>query len=92
MQTDRDRDRQELEQVITRVALDHQLVSAYTSRVAVEDRVVIRDGELVTVTVPVVSPKGWKLHATATSDPLQLLVGFMVLLSAVAIWRFSRAA
>lgn len=92
MQTDRDRDRKELEQTITRVALDHQLVSAYTSRVAVEDRVVIRDGELVTVTVPVVSPKGWKLHATATTDPLQLLLGIMMLISVVLARRVGREA
>jgi len=92
MQTERDGDRQELEQTITRVALEHQLVSAYTSRVAVEDRVVNRGGELATVTVPVVSPRGWRLHATATGDPLQLLLGFMVLLGAVAAWRFGREA
>jgi len=92
MQVERDGDRQELEQTITRVALEHQLVSAYTSRVAVEDRVVNRGGELATVTVPVVSPRGWRLHATATGDPLQLLLGFMVLLGAVAAWRFGREA
>jgi len=77
--------RAELQQQITQVALKYQLVSKYTSRVAVEERVVVEDGELISVKVPVPSPKGWKLHATATQDTLWLLIGFGTIISAMLV-------
>ncbi|NIM06078.1 MAG: DUF4159 domain-containing protein [Armatimonadetes bacterium] len=43
---------------VTRLALAYQLMSPYTSFVAVEEKVVNQDGELVTVQVPVPMPEG----------------------------------
>jgi Ca-activated chloride channel family protein len=47
-----------LKEEIVRVALAHQILSRFTSFVAVEDRVVNEGGELRTVTVPVEMPQG----------------------------------
>lgn len=71
---------------IVDVALRHQLVSAFTSRVAVEERISrTPDGELKSVKVPTPLPKGWnpsKFSATATNDALLLFIG----LSALALF------
>lgn len=84
--------RNELKQAIIRIALQHQLVTKFTSRVAVEEKVVNRDGELVSVKVPVAAPKGWSMYATATQETLQLMVGLIVLLAAFFLRRFAYAA
>jgi Ca-activated chloride channel homolog len=47
-----------LEEQVVRVALAHRLLTPFTSFVAVEDRVVNRGGESVTVRVPVEMPDG----------------------------------
>lgn len=47
-----------LEEQIVRVALAHRLLTPFTSFVAVEDRIVNRRGESVTVRVPVEMPDG----------------------------------
>jgi Ca-activated chloride channel homolog len=64
---------------ITAVALEHQLVSKFTSRVAVEERVEVTPrGELKSVTVPTPLPKGWNpaaFGATSTQDLLLLALG-----------------
>jgi len=61
---------------ITQTALEYQLVTPYTSRVAVEEKVVQdSSGELLTVTVPVNPPKGWAMFQTATQDALQAWIG-----------------
>jgi Ca-activated chloride channel family protein len=72
------------EQVIE-TALTHQLVSKFTSRVAVEERVTTQpNGALATVKVKVPLPRGWdpsQFHATATHDTLLLLTGLGLLIS-----------
>jgi Ca-activated chloride channel family protein len=83
--------RDEIRQEIIRTALNYQLVSRYTSRVAIEERVVVENGDLVSVKVPVPAPKGWTLYSTATSDPLRLLTGFAALLAAAVLRRITHA-
>ncbi len=92
MQADSGADREALEAEATSVALAHQLVSRFTSRVAVEEQTHVEAGDLIAVRVPVASPRGWQLHATATSDPLRLLLGAALFLLAVAAKRSSREA
>jgi Ca-activated chloride channel family protein len=78
---------------ILATALEYQLVTKYTSRVAVEERVEEQpDGSLVTVKVPAPLPKGWSMRAfesTATTDPLWLAIGAALVLVA---WLLRRAA
>jgi Ca-activated chloride channel family protein len=67
------------------VSLGHQVLSKFTARVAVEERVT-RDpgGELNTVKVKVPLPKGWdpsKFNATASDLYLWLLVGFLLIVA-----------
>jgi Ca-activated chloride channel family protein len=80
-----------IEAEILATALEYQLVTKYTSRVAVEERVEKQpDGSLVTVKVPAPLPKGWTMHgfaATATTDPLWWAVGTALILAAWALRR-----
>lgn len=66
------------------IALTHQLVTKYTSRVAVEQKIERKpDGTLVSVNVPVELPNGWdssSFFPTATNDPLLLLIGGITML------------
>lgn len=70
---------------VLQLALQHQLLSPYTSFVAVEDQVSRPDQELPVVTpVPNLLPHGQRLQTigypqTATSAPLQLLLGLLAL-------------
>lgn len=91
MQTEIPEARAELKQRIIEVALKHRLVSKYTSRIAVEERVSVETGDLVSVNVPVPSPKGWQLHATATQDPARLLLGLIAILCAGVLWKITHA-
>jgi Ca-activated chloride channel family protein len=74
---------------ILKIALKHQLVTRFTSRVAVEEKITKQpDGSLLTVKVPVKLPKGWRSSAffdTATSDPLMLLLGSLAILGGLII-------
>ncbi len=92
MQTDGEEPRRELQQAIIRVALKHQLVTQFTSRVAVEEKVVNQDGHLVSVKVPVEAPKGWQMYATATHETLELLIGMTALVGALVLRRAAHAA
>ena len=83
---------EKLKEEITDVGLRHQLVTQYTSRVAIEERVVVEDGDLVSVKVPVPAPKGWTMYKTASNETLNLLVGMGLLAGAVACRSFLRAA
>ncbi|MCX7590253.1 MAG: VIT domain-containing protein [Kiritimatiellae bacterium] len=75
----------ELVREITRTALEYQLVTPYTSRVAVEEKLVQNPfGALVTVTVPVPPPKGWAMFDTATQDVFHAGVGAGLILAAFA--------
>lgn len=78
------------------VALEHQLISPYTSLVAVE-KIPVRpqDAELQGGDIPVSLPAGWspkavfgRLPQTATSGPLYLLCGVGVMLLAWFVSRF----
>ena len=78
-------------QQIVEVALAHHLVSQYTSLVAVDHTPTgIAPETCATHTVPVNLPAGWggidgSLPGTASSAPLELLVGFVLMAIAVAI-------
>ena len=80
-----------LKKDIIRIALDHQLVSKYTSRVAEEYELQTKqlpNGKLKTVKVPANLPKGWQRNAfepTATNNTLFILIGGMLLGMAVLI-------
>ena len=71
-------------------ALSYQLVTRYTSRVAVEEKVSrAPDGTLLSVRVPTAPPKGWNMfNATATQDTAMAIVGAICLLAlGVLRWR-----
>ncbi|MGI8437363.1 MAG: VIT domain-containing protein [Chthoniobacterales bacterium] len=74
---------QSLHDQVVKTALDYQLVTAFTSRVAVEEQITrAPDGAVTSVKVPTMLPRGWNpsaFFATATSDPLRLVIGFVVL-------------
>jgi len=77
---------------IVEAGLRYQLLSRFTSRVAVEERVErAPDGRLVTVPVKVPLPRGWKPGAffpTATNDWFFLLAGLLLMLSgSVLAWK-----
>ena len=80
-------DRDGLKQQIIQIALRHQLVSKFTSRVAIEEVVTVKNGEAVTVKVPLPAPRGWTMYAGATADPLHMLAGLIALLTAGFGWR-----
>lgn len=82
----------ELKNTLINVALKHQLISQYTSRVAIEEQVTVVDGELTTVQVPVAAPKGWSLYATASHDPLRLLCGGLLIAAAFLFRKKAHAA
>lgn len=91
MQADDPAHRIELKETITRTALKHQLITRFTSRVAVEERVIVENNNLTTVKVPVPSPKGWQLHATATHETATLLLGLTMLLGGALTWKQAHA-
>lgn len=83
---------------VLEVALGHQLVSRYTSLVAV-DRTPIRPEDEALDTKPVATnlPHGWSadrvfgvLPRTATSSHLQLLLGLMALSSGAWLRRLAK--
>jgi Ca-activated chloride channel homolog len=80
-----------LKKDVIRIALEHQLVTKYTSRVAVEYELQtekLPTGKLRTVKVPVELPKGWDpqaFHATATNNVLLMLIGFSIFFIAFVI-------
>ena len=83
-------------QAVLELALDHQLVSPYTSLVAVEKEPVRPPEEVVRGgSVPVSLPQGWSgqavfgtLPQTATKAPLYLLAGVLLLILG---WLIQRA-
>jgi len=88
---------QEVRAAVLETALEHRLVSRYTSLVAV-DRTRSRpvDADLETKPVPVNLPAGWSqqkvfgtLPQTATAAPLQLLLGLLALATGALLRRFS---
>ncbi|MEJ2589855.1 MAG: marine proteobacterial sortase target protein [Candidatus Thiodiazotropha sp.] len=82
-------------QAVIQLALEHQLVSPYTSLIAVE-RTPVRPATapLKGGPVPLNLPAGWSakhvfgsLPQTATAAPLSLLLGFLLLLASLWLWR-----
>lgn len=87
------REKYELKGEVLDTALTYQLVSKFTSRVAVEERVERRDGKLVMVPVKVPLPRGWSPGAffpTATSDWAFLALGLLMVLAGMGVV-FSRS-
>jgi len=75
-----------LKEEIIAVSIDRQILSPFTSRVAVEERVERKeDGTLVSVKVAVPLPRGWGLSPTATALPARILAGLAALLAAVSL-------
>jgi len=78
-------EKKRMKEKIVEAGLRYQLLSRFTSRVAVEERVErAPDGRLVTVPVKVPLPRGWKPGAffpTATNDWFFLLAGMLLMLS-----------
>jgi Ca-activated chloride channel family protein len=76
-----------LKKEIIDLSLNHQVLSKFTARVAVEKRITRNpDGELETVKVNVPLPKGWdptKFHATASDTFLWLIVGALLITAAL---------
>lgn len=74
---------------IVAAALEHQLVTPYTSRVAVEEQLVrAPDGVLHTVAVATPPPQGWSPAATGTQDTLRLLGGVLAMLTGACLLGF----
>ena len=64
---------------VVHAGLDYQLVTEFTSRVAVEEQITrAADGRLTRVDVPTILPRGWNpsgFFPTATNDPLKIVLG-----------------
>lgn len=100
-QRSRGRSEDEVRQAVLDVALEHQLVSRYTSLVAVDHTPSRPDTDtLESKSVPTNLPHGWnagkvfgQLPQTATPGPLKLLIGFLLLtLGLGAAWYQRRLA
>ena len=78
---------------VVKVALEHHLVSAYTSLVAVDVSVSNASGAAKTALVKVNAPRGWggEIPQTGTSATLQLLLGLIALASAGIVALIGRA-
>lgn len=84
-------EREALRDEIVEVALRHQLVSRFTSRVAVEEIIEkAPDGTLLTVNVPSAAPRGSTLYATATQDMAFLLAGILAATAGALLWSVGR--
>ena len=90
---------QEIREAVVKLALEHQLVSRYTSLVAV-DRTPARsaDALLKSASLATNLPEGWvyegvfgELPRGATSLRFDLLAGILLLLLAALLWRRARA-
>ena len=78
------------------LALEHQLLSPYTSFVAVDETPVREPGSTLTSRpVPNTAPRGqapqtYAWPSTATSAPLSIYLASVFLLSAILVWRLAR--
>jgi Ca-activated chloride channel family protein len=83
--------RERVRRDVVATALEHQLITQFTSRVAVEERVSRNPADkLRSGKVPLPLPRGWdpsQFVATATSDAARLLAALgLVLLAALCRW------
>ncbi|HJT81774.1 MAG TPA: VIT domain-containing protein [Chthoniobacterales bacterium] len=69
---------------VVQTAMTYQLVTAFTSRIAIEEQITrAPDGSLASVRVPTMLPKGWSSSAffpTATNDTIKLVIGLFAIL------------
>jgi Ca-activated chloride channel family protein len=87
-------DEDQIKKEVVTTALEHHLVSRYTSLVAVDDAISRPAGKkLNTNAVKTQLPAGWKQNAvfgggpqTGTSGPLQVFAGILILLFASLLW------
>jgi Ca-activated chloride channel family protein len=81
---------------VIRVALEHHLVSAYTSLVAVDVTPTGPEGHVKTAMVKANLPQGWaagtQIPQTDTPATLQLLLGLLALLAAATVTIIGRRA
>jgi hypothetical protein len=84
-----------LREKVVRAALEYQLVTEFTSRIAVEEKVTrLPDGKLASVNVPTMLPRGWNPTAfaqTATADPLRMVLGLAAITGGLLLLRFGFA-
>ncbi len=82
LRADSENKRNTIRKKVIETAMFHDLVSKFTSRVAVEEKLVRRpDQTLVSVKVPVHLPKGWnpaKFYSTATDNVFQFIIGGLI--------------
>ncbi len=82
LRADSENTRSTIRKKVIETAMHHNLVSKFTSRVAVEEKIVRRpDQTLVSVKVPVHLPKGWnpaQFYSTATDNAMQFVIGFLI--------------
>ncbi len=87
-------ERDAVKEEIVRASLDYQLVSQFTSRVAVEEKLTRNVwGKLVSTRVPTALPEGWETNqffGTATTAVKQLVLGGLALLGVVLLEIFRR--
>lgn len=65
LKTENTTDQALLDRQITDIGLEYRLLTAFTSFVAVEDRIVNQDGKPVRVEVPIEQPKGGAKHGSS---------------------------
>lgn len=82
--------KEEIKEEIIEIGLKYQLVTKFTSRVAVEEKIEKKpNGELVTVKVPTKLPRGWSenyWYGTATNDYRDFVIGLFLIFTGFAIW------
>jgi len=97
--SDTEEKREDIKEKITNTALDHHLVSRYTSLVAVDLTPVNTDGLLYRKRLKNKLPYGWKnsatangimLAQTATSSRLNMIVALIMFIAAITLWRYHR--
>jgi Ca-activated chloride channel family protein len=87
----------EIREAVTALALEHHLVSRFTSLVAVDKTPARTDAALKSAAIATNLPEGWtyegvfgELPRGATSLRLELLVGTLLLLVGTMLWRRAR--
>jgi len=87
----------EIRGAVTALALEHHLVSRFTSLVAVDKTPARTEAALKSATIPTSLPEGWthegvfgELPRGATNLRLELLIGALLLFSALLLWRRGR--
>jgi len=84
-----------LQKQIIEKALEYQLITPFTSRVAVEQKISRKpDGEIVSVGVPTLLPEGWDragLEGTASDEAIWFIVGAAWMGFGMLLWALNKA-